>query len=104
MKPLNRYVKNEMFCMETASRVAETMSTNSWACSLDLTDAYQHIPMHDASQRYIRFTHDNVAYQFRALPFGVNVSAWVFYEGYFGGSRLLALSRDCCFPPTLTTG
>jgi hypothetical protein len=32
--------------------------------------------MHESIQHFLRFTNGAHAYQFRALPFGLNVSAW----------------------------
>jgi ribonuclease HI len=78
MKPLNKFVQSESFQMETPLRVAASIRPGSWACSLDLADAYLHIPMHQSVCHLLRFTNGRVAYQFRALPFGLNVSAWVF--------------------------
>jgi hypothetical protein len=77
MKPLNQFVKKESFQMETPAIVAASVRANSWACSLDLTDAYLHVPMHASIQHLLRFTNANQVYQFRALPFGLNVSAWI---------------------------
>jgi hypothetical protein len=78
MKPLNKYVRKETFRMETPLIIAESIEPEAWACSLDLSDAYLHIPMHESVQKYLRFTHDNEVFQFQSLPFGLNVSAWVF--------------------------
>jgi hypothetical protein len=78
MKPLNKFVAKETFKMETPIAIAESMERGTWACSLDLSDAYLHVPMHTAVQKYLRFTHNKKAYQFRSLPFGLNVSAWIF--------------------------
>ena len=39
--------------------------------SIDLTDAYFHVPIHQKFQKYLRFHVQGQAYQFRALPFGI---------------------------------
>ena len=46
--------------------------------SLDLTDAYLHIPIHHRSRKYLRFTLRGRVYQFKALPFGLSASPFVF--------------------------
>ena len=46
--------------------------------SLDLTDAYLHIPIHHRSRKYLRFTLRGRVYQFKALPFGLSTSPFVF--------------------------
>ena len=39
--------------------------------SIDLTDPYFHVPIHQKFQKYLRFHVQGQAYQFRALPFGI---------------------------------
>ena len=51
---------------------------NDWAFSLDLTDAYLHIPIHHRSHKYLRFTLRGRVYQFKALPFGLSTSPFLF--------------------------
>ena len=41
---------------------------NDWAVSIDLTDAYLHVPQ---SRKYLRFVHEDQIFQFMALPFGM---------------------------------
>ena len=43
---LNRFVHVQSFKMETQRKVRNAISPNDWAFSLDLTDAYLHIPIH----------------------------------------------------------
>ena len=43
-----------------------------------LKDAYFHIPIHSSYRRYLRFCHQGVVWQFRALPFGLNTAPPVF--------------------------
>jgi hypothetical protein len=46
--------------------------------SLDLSDAYLHVPMHHSTRKYLRFAIDDRVYTFHALPFGLSTSPWVF--------------------------
>ena len=55
-----------------------SLQKGDWATSLDLRDAYFHIPIHRKSRRYLRFFFKGKIYQFRALPFGLSVSPYVF--------------------------
>jgi hypothetical protein len=75
---LNTFIEAPHFRMETARSVRQSVKKGEFAVSLDLSDAYLHIPMHRASQKYLRFAIDGVVYAFRALPFGLNLSPWVF--------------------------
>ena len=75
---LNHSVYTETFKMETQRKVRNTVQLNDWAFSLDLTDAYLHIPIHHRSCKYLRFTLRGRVYHFKALPFGLSTSPFVF--------------------------
>ena len=75
---LNHFVYTQTFKMETQRKVKDTIQLNDWAFSLDLTDAYLHIPIHCRSRKYLRFTLRGRVYQFKALPFGLSTSPFVF--------------------------
>ena len=75
---LNHFVYTETFKMETQRKVRNADQLNDWAFSLDLTDAYLHIPIHHRSRKYLRFTLRGRVYQFKALPFGLSTSSFVF--------------------------
>lgn len=64
--------------METARALRHSVRLGEFAVSLDLSDAYLHVPMHPTSQKFLRFAIDGTVYAFRALPFGLNISPWVF--------------------------
>jgi hypothetical protein len=49
-----------------------------WGSTLDLRDAYLHIPMFPPHRKYLRFCVQGVHYQFRAMPFGITVAPRVF--------------------------
>ena len=71
-------VYTETFKMETQRKVKDAIQLNDWAFSLDLTDAYLHVPIHPRSCKYLRFTLGGRVYQFKALPFGLSTSPFVF--------------------------
>ena len=75
---LNHFVYTKTFKMETQRKVKDTIQLNDWAFSLDLTDAYLHVPIHPRSRKYLRFTLRGRVYQFKALPFGLSTSPFVF--------------------------
>ena len=75
---LNHFVYPQTFKMETQSKVKNAIQLNDWAFSLDLTDAYLHVPIHPRSRKYLRFTLGGQVYQFKALPFGLSTSPFVF--------------------------
>ena len=75
---LNHFVYTQTFKMETQRKVKDAVQLNDWAFSLDLTDAYLHIPIHYRSPKFLRFTLRGRVYQFKALPFGLSTSPFVF--------------------------
>ena len=75
---LNQYIHKQHFKMETVKSVRQSIMYNDWAVSIDLTDAYLHVPIHPISRKYLRFVYDHQVFQFTALPFGMSLSPWVF--------------------------
>jgi hypothetical protein len=64
--------------METASSIREAIRPRDWATSVDLTDAYFHITIHPRDRHWLRFVWKDDVFQFRALPFGLSLSPWIF--------------------------
>ena len=78
LSTLNKYVFVQSFRMETQRKVRNAIRQNDWAFSLDLTDAYLHVPIHPRSRKYLRFTLKGRVFHFRALPFGLSTSPYIF--------------------------
>jgi hypothetical protein len=78
LKVLNKCIVNSKFRMESARSIQEAMKPDEWACSIDLTDAYFHIPVNKGFRKYLRFAVLGKAYQYRALPFGLLIAPRVF--------------------------
>ena len=78
LSALNHFVDCQSFKMETQRKVRNAVRLNDWAFSLDLTDAYLHVPIHRRSRKYLRFTLKGRVYEFKALPFGLSTSPLVF--------------------------
>ena len=68
------------------------MRLNDWAVSIDLTDAYLHVPIHHQSRKYLRFVHEGQVYHFSALPFGMSLSV-NFFES---DGRYCSFSMPTC--------
>ena len=58
------------FKMETAETIRNSVTKGEWLVSIDLKDAYFHIPIHPDSQHLLHFQVDKRTYQFKALLFG----------------------------------
>ena len=78
LSPLNKYIRLDKFRMETLSTIRGAVKVNDWAVSLDLSDAYLHVPIHPASRKFLRFAFEGKVYQFKALPFGISTAPRVF--------------------------
>ena len=46
--------------------------------SIDLVDAYLHVPIHPDHQKYLSFAYQGQVLRFRSLPFGLSPSPWLF--------------------------
>ena len=69
LSPPNRFIETPHFQIEHLTTVQS---------KLDLKDAYLSVAIHPQSQKYLRFLWQKKAYQFRALPFGLNIAPSVF--------------------------
>ena len=49
----------------------------SWVSSIDLKDAYLHVPIHPRDFEYLRFFYNGRLFEFTALPFGLSTSPQV---------------------------
>ena len=80
LSELNKYLAQVTFSMDTLVKVKRAASPGMWATSLDLSDAYHHIPMRPQSQVFLCFQLGDKRYRFRVLPFGLMSAPWVFTE------------------------
>jgi hypothetical protein len=87
LSSLNRFVDCPTFRMDTAEKVRETCTKGQWGTSLDLVDAYLHMPIAPHFRKYLRFVVRGKVYQFRVLPAGLNLAPWAW-------SRLIAAVRE----------
>ena len=78
LKSLNKYIKPKRFRMESLAIVLKAPIRSRWATSIDLKDAYLHIPINQDHQRWLRFHIKDQAYAFRCLPFGLSTAPRVF--------------------------
>ena len=78
LSPLNKFVAKEKFSMECPRTVLLSLQKSDWLTSIDLQDAYFHIPIHKSSRPYLRFQWRGTVYQFRALCFGLSTAPFIF--------------------------
>ena len=80
LSQLNQWIECPSFKMDHAQVVRDALSPGMWATSIDLTDAYLHVPIHQSYWRYLTFQVGNKRYQFMVLPFGLNTAPLVFSQ------------------------
>ena len=78
LSPLNEFIQQTPFRMETPSSVLLTVRKNDFLASIDLRDAYFQIPVHLSSSKLLRFVSNDTVYQFKALCFGLPTAPQVF--------------------------
>ena len=78
LKLFNRFLPDQKFRMETLSSFLLQLLSLNWAVSIDLKDAYFHVPIHRSSRRLLGFQFLDRVFQYVALPFGLKNSPWVF--------------------------
>ncbi|MEL7079379.1 MAG: reverse transcriptase domain-containing protein, partial [Cyanobacteria bacterium J06582_2] len=88
---LNKYVALTKFKMESTKSVLASVQKGDWLTSLDLRDAYLHVPMHPDSRRFLRFMYAGNCYEFKVLPFGLSSAPQVFTRVMAQAGRWLHL-------------
>ena len=77
---LNTMLWIPSFHMETPESIRTAIQLNDWTVSIDLSDAFLHIPVNVQDRKYLRFAYKGESLQFRALPFGLATSPWLFTQ------------------------
>ncbi|PIK50722.1 putative TBC1 domain family member 2A [Apostichopus japonicus] len=79
LKPLNQnFVRPKRFRMENLHLIISLLRKGIWAATVDLKDAYLHIPMNREHRRFVAFQYADRDYLFRALPFGLSTAPRAF--------------------------
>ena len=78
LSPLNGFVRQTQFKMETAASVLLSVREGNFIASVDLKDSYFQIPVHRSSRKLLHFTSEGTVYQFKVLCFGLLTAPQVF--------------------------
>ena len=78
LRPLNRFIRPTRFRMETLHSILPLLRQGWWATSVDLKDAYLHIPILPEDRRFLSFRLQGRTFCFRTLPFGLSTAPRVF--------------------------
>ena len=82
---LNNHLHVPTFNMETAESIRKSIRKGEWVTSIDLTDAYFHVPIHPQSQKYLRFQTKKRGFPISGTPFGCHNSSPRVYSHCEGG-------------------
>jgi hypothetical protein len=66
------------FRMTTLKEVIAAVQPGDWLISMDLKDAYFHIPIRPSHRKFLRFAFQGKVYQFKVLPFGATAAPRLF--------------------------
>ncbi|XP_067654175.1 uncharacterized protein [Haliotis asinina] len=86
------------FWMTSLEQIRDKLSPGAWLASLNLQDAYLHVPIHPHHRKYLRFVFNGIHYQWRVLPFGISTALWLFTRITLPVTRFLHL-RGVDFDP-----
>ena len=82
LRPLNKWVRYKRFRMESIFSVTSLIFPKCYMATVDLRDAYLHIPIRQECQKFLRLAvrlgSATKHLQFRALPFGLSSSPRIF--------------------------
>ena len=78
LKHFNHYMHIPYFKMPTLENIWQLIQHGDFAFSVDLQDAYLHIPIVKHHHRFLCFVWHNVPYQWKVLPFGLATAPRVF--------------------------
>ena len=78
LKRLNKNLEHKPFKMLTLSEAISALEPNLWACKLDLSDAFLHVPVHKDYHKFMAFRWDDQIYTYNCLAFGPSVSPFYF--------------------------
>ena len=78
LRALNKYLRRYKFRMLTHTSLLRLVRQDDWFTSVDLKDAYFHVPVYYPHRKYLRFAFQGICYEYRVLHFGLTLSPKVF--------------------------
>ena len=75
---LNRFIPCPSFKMTTTKSVRQAIDRRAWIVTLDLKDAYWHVPIRESFRNFLAFQVEDRPYRFKAMPFGLNIAPRIF--------------------------
>ena len=80
LRPLNKYLRELKFTMETLSRVRHLIRRDDWLMTIDLESAYNNFHVHEEHQAYACFEWGGRYFVYVALSFGSSAAPFAFQK------------------------
>ncbi|XP_049322641.1 uncharacterized protein LOC125782478 [Astyanax mexicanus] len=80
LRALNKHLRQYKFRMLTHSALLKFVRPDDWFTTIDLKDAYFHIPIYPPHRKFLRFAFQGRTYEYMVLPFGLSLSPRVFVK------------------------
>ena len=98
LSPLNEFIKRPHFKMLTIREVKLILPKDYWTISIDLKDGFWHVGVSRTKRPFLGFRYRNQDWQFRAMPFGLNVAPRIFTKVVAHVVKLMAKEGIWCLP------
>ena len=95
---LNTFIKCPHFKMLTIREVKLLLPRGCWTISIDFKDGFWHLPVARGKRPFLGFRWKNQNWQFRAMPFGLNVAPRIFTKVVAHAVKVLAEEGIWCLP------
>ena len=95
---LNKYISRPRFKMLTIREIKLILPKNCWTTSIDLKDGYWHVAVCRAKRPFLGFRWKNQNWQFRAMPFGLNVAPRIFTKVIAHVVKMMTKAGIWCLP------
>jgi hypothetical protein len=69
---LNEFVEYQHFKMETLETALKMVTKDAFMASLDFTDAYYTLPVHESHQHFLKFRFQGRLYKYVSVPMGLS--------------------------------
>lgn len=78
LKQFNHYILYRRFKMQPLRSILGCIREGDLLQSVDLREAYLHVPIHPVHHKYLCFAYANRHFQYRAMPFGLSSAPQMF--------------------------
>ena len=78
LSALNLHIPCPSFKMMDANKIRHATPKQAFFTSLDISDAFHHIPIHQRFQKYVAFSIQGRLFFFQDMPFGLNLGPLTF--------------------------